>query len=146
LKLHVLHCRRRALCLVGIGACAAGCAVLFFLDPTSCHLYPPCLFHVVTGLYCPGCGSTRALHQLLHGNLVAAFRFNPLMVAALPLVCYCLLSQGAPAATGRAAAILRPKWNYAWAALWVILAYWVLRNIPIYPFTLLVPGGVAPWR
>lgn len=45
--------------------------------------YPQCPVKWLTGLDCPGCGSARALHALLHGELGAAFRFNPW----LPVVC-----------------------------------------------------------
>lgn len=43
---------------------------------------PPCLFHWATGWPCPGCGSTRALRQFVHGHLGAAFVFNPLATVA----------------------------------------------------------------
>ena len=43
--------------------------------------------------YCPGCGSQRAIHQLLHFNIIDAFRLNPLMVLSLPIIFYGLLLQ-----------------------------------------------------
>lgn len=47
----------------------------------------PCLFHLATGAYCPGCGGTRAMAALLHGDLAASVRFHPLvpyLAAAVP--------------------------------------------------------------
>ena len=129
-----------------VGICLGVAVLLYRLDPAKCALYPPCVLHLITGLYCPGCGSARALHQLLHGNLLMAVRFNPLLVAALPFVCYAFLMEGIRAATGSRVTTFRPRWNYAKAVLYLVVAYWVLRNVPIYPFTLLAPGGVAPWR
>ncbi|HEY2341479.1 MAG TPA: DUF2752 domain-containing protein [Chthoniobacteraceae bacterium] len=41
---------------------------------------PPCTFHLITGQPCPGCGATRAMRQLMHGNLLGALHFNPLAV------------------------------------------------------------------
>src|SRR5690554_8210264 len=41
-----------------------------------------------TGFYCPGCGSQRAIHLLLHGDIIGAFRFNPLMVLTIPIMVY----------------------------------------------------------
>ena len=61
-------------------ALAAG--VLFCFDPNRYPFYPLCFFHRATGLLCPGCGSLRALHQLLHGNLATAFHFNALLVSS----------------------------------------------------------------
>jgi hypothetical protein len=50
--------------------------VLFFFDPATTGLYPPCLFKTFLGVQCPGCGSLRAMHQLLHGNVAAAWALN----------------------------------------------------------------------
>ena len=72
-----------------LGAAGAGsialALILFLFDPSRYNFYPTCLFHQTTGLLCPACGSLRALHQLLHGHVAAAFHFNPLLVLSLPL-------------------------------------------------------------
>lgn len=47
---------------------------------------PKCPVKVLTGLDCPGCGSQRALHALLTGDVAAAFRFNALLLLLLPYV------------------------------------------------------------
>lgn len=39
----------------------------------------PCLFHLLTGLYCPGCGGTRAVWYLLHGRIFESIRYHPLV-------------------------------------------------------------------
>ena len=62
--------------------------VLFLVDPRASGLYPRCPFLLLTGLECAGCGSARALHALLHGDVVAAFRFNPLATVAAPFLLY----------------------------------------------------------
>ncbi len=63
----------------------AGGVVLFFFDPATTGFYPPCLFTTVFGRACPGCGSLRAVHQLLHGNLRAAWALNPMLTIVGPL-------------------------------------------------------------
>ena len=63
---------------------AAG-LILFFCDPVRVPIYPQCLFHQMTGLDCPGCGSLRAMHALLHGQLAAALHFNAFLVLSLLL-------------------------------------------------------------
>src|SRR5438445_13753970 len=65
--------------------CVLGALLYFIFDPTKVSIFPPCLLHQVTGLDCPGCGAQRALHQLLHGNLIAALRLNAMFVLSLPL-------------------------------------------------------------
>jgi hypothetical protein len=60
-------------------------SVLFLFDPATAGFYPPCLFRTIFGFECPGCGSLRAGHQLLHGNLAAAWAQNRTIFVALPL-------------------------------------------------------------
>ena len=117
----------KLLCLGTLSAIAT--AAVFAIDPERTSIFPPCPLHRYTGLWCPGCGTTRALHQLLHGNLVAAFWFNPLAISLLPVVGYLFLRGKEDA--------LKPVW--IWTLLGVIVAFGVLRNIPAYPFTLLAP-------
>src|SRR5579864_5631489 len=77
----------------GVGTCLAGVIVLRIFDPATSGAFPPCPVHYLTGWYCPGCGSLRALHQLLHGNLRAAWAMNPLTVILLPFLTYGLASR-----------------------------------------------------
>ena len=60
-------------------------AVLFFFNPATTSFYPPCLFRTFLGTQCPGCGSLRAAHQLLHGNFAAAWALNPTLMIVGPL-------------------------------------------------------------
>ena len=99
---------------------------------------PPCLFHSLTGLYCPGCGMTRALRLAFRGNIWASFGMNPLMyLMGIPL-CLWLLVWVSRRLGGRPAPTL-PAWA-AWAALAVLIVFTVLRNIPGPPFCWLAPG------
>ena len=66
----------------------ASLAVLFAVDPRYPGSYPICPFLRLTGCYCPGCGTLRALHSLLYGDLAAAFGYNPLAILSLPFVTY----------------------------------------------------------
>lgn len=127
-----------ALLLVSL---AAG-GLLYFLtyNPASPLIpTPPCLFRTLTGLYCPGCGSRSALIQLARGNLYAAWRLNPLMILFLPSAVLFLISQIKTLLTGRPLPRLFLHPSLVWAIFYLILAYWIFRNIPLYPFTLLQP-------
>jgi hypothetical protein len=66
--------------------------LLWWFDPAEMNL-PLCRFHAMTGLNCPGCGATRATHELLHGRLAAAWHYNALWVLSLPLVVYASISE-----------------------------------------------------
>src|SRR4051794_7766742 len=65
---------------------AAGLVALRIFNPASSGVFPPCPLHYLTGLYCPGCGSLRAIHALLHGNLHNAWAMNPLTMVLLPFL------------------------------------------------------------
>ena len=49
-----------------------GVAVLYTFDPRHPCTYLICPFFGLTGYHCPGCGTLQALHELLHGNAIAA--------------------------------------------------------------------------
>jgi hypothetical protein len=105
-------------------------------------ILPGCVFYQLTGLYCTGCGMTRAMQLLLHGHLYAAFRMNPLAVAALPFLLVFIGIMIYRTYRGRSMPNL-PSWA-PWAALVVIVVYTVARNLPWAPFSWLAPT-VLPW-
>lgn len=63
----------------------AAIAVLFFYNPTEVSFYPRCPSKLITGYDCPGCGSLRGLHALLHGDFAAAWSYNPAIFFAIIL-------------------------------------------------------------
>ena len=112
--------------------------VLFCFDPGQYHFYPVCFFHRTTGLLCPGCGALRAMHQLLHGHLAAAFRFNPVLIVSLPLLFWFAARLALQKAGNQPVSLgLRPAW--LWLILAAVLVVSVLRNLPGAPFALLRP-------
>jgi len=117
-----------------------GAAVLFAFDPDHWNFYPECVFHRATGLLCPGCGSLRAVHHLLHGQIGTALRCNPLLFLTLAAVgilsVRVFLRSSGPRRAG-AWAGLRPVW--LWVYLGIVLVFWVARNLPGPVFSLLRP-------
>ena len=91
---------RRSTVLAIWGLLVAGAVYVFSFEPGKTGFFPLCPFRLLTGLTCPGCGSTRAMHQLLHGHIQAAFMLNPLFVIALPFLFYALLRHTAFALQG----------------------------------------------
>ena len=77
---------RKILYVVGIVVILLGIIVYYKLDPSKILLFPKCPFYLLTGLKCPGCGTQRALHQLLHLHLDDACRYNALMVASILVI------------------------------------------------------------
>jgi len=113
---------------VGAAGLALG-ALVFFFNPATHGFYPACIFHSLTGWNCPGCGATRALHALLHGNVRLALRDNALFVALLAgLALYSLQFAGRrqKSSGGR-------RWAHClWALLGASILFAVFRNLPGY--------------
>ena len=112
----------------------AGAAYLFFFEPGKTGFFPGCPFRFLTGFNCPGCGTTRALHQILHGHIYTAFTLNPLLLLSIPFLLFALLRYSVIVIRGgipRGNALPAP---YIYAIFFVILSFWIFRNTPLYPF------------
>lgn len=130
---------RRFLAVAVLATTAAIVAGLVFARERVEPFLPKCFFHEATGLNCPGCGGTRAVLALFHGRFAEALHDNVLVVALIPLMAWTLWR----------VAVL------AWTGVWVpprirdqrltvpiavlIVAFFVLRNVPLWPFSLLAP-------
>lgn len=129
--------------LIGVSI-LLGCVVLvslyYIYNPQGNLYFIPCPFHYTTGLHCPGCGSQRAIHQLLHLNIWDAFLLNPLLVLSIPLVGIALVIKiwNYYFNTSYTFLILNNRY-FVKGYLITVVVFWVLRNIPIYPFNVLAP-------
>lgn len=106
-------------------------AILFYvLDPAKHAVFPKCLLYSASGFYCPGCGSQRALHSLLHFDLAAVVRYNVLFLPAALLVLYHYLHP----LVNRVLRLKLPNILYLkntpWVILAVVLMFWIARNLP----------------
>jgi len=129
---------RLALLTTAALAAVVGVWLLRTFDPNAAGSpFPGCMFHAFTGWYCIGCGVTRALHALVHGDVARAFSMNPLAMSMLAI---------APLLAGWQMG-WQPRWMRPLIAVvseprfWLVLlpVYWVARNLPWFPFTLLAP-------
>jgi hypothetical protein len=120
----------------------AAIVMLHLFDPATSGAFPPCPLRYLTGWYCPGCGSLRAFHQLLHGHLGAAWAMNPLTILLLPFLAYEMAALLPLGVSGRRLPrlFLPPACIRALGV--VIILFGIARNIPAYPFHLLAPGAM----
>ncbi len=96
---------------------------------TTTNFYIPCVFRLITGYLCPGCGITHCFLSLLRGDFRGAFEANQFV--------FCLLPAGAVYAFYRARRyVLYNRRDYAaWennAAIVLLIAailFGIIRNI-----------------
>jgi len=139
MRLQELHVSARSAWLLATSAVVASVPVLYRFNPLEVHFYPRCPLFVMTGIYCPGCGALRAGHALLHGHLLTALDYNALLVVAAPFLAWALAAQAVQALTGRSIPIHRLSGAQSKAIMWLFIAFMVLRNLPLYPLSVLAP-------
>ena len=134
---HTFSSRAQYLGLALLGA--TGIALLIVFDPKNTGMFPTCPFLSLTGCYCPGCGTLRALRALLLGDVVSALGYNVLAMLSLPFIAY---SYGAGVMRAFGLRAPRPAFVHPyliWALLLAIVAYWITRNLPFVPLNVLAP-------
>lgn len=106
-----------------------GVAVVYFVfDPSSTGWFPKCAIYQLTGYKCPGCGSQRMLHALLHADLTTAFRYNAFLLTLFPVLLVLLLWSGWQKWMSR-------KWAdftvnaLVFLFLLTTILWWALRNV-----------------
>jgi len=123
-------------CVAGMSAAAF--AVGYF-NPATAGFFPVCPLLKLTGIACPGCGMTRGLHALLHGDVVSALDYNLLLPAVLFFFGYLFVSLFLTFARGRGLNFKVFTPLVIWGFFGFALAFTVLRNLPFYPFSILYP-------
>lgn len=118
-------CRARWLYILLV---AGALLFLYLIDPKSSRCYPVCPTYRLLHVYCPVCGSTRALHALLHGDIGTSLRHNLLFLPGLVGAFFLWRKPQA-------------RWHrpLLWTAIVMMLLFGLLRNLPYYPLTLLAP-------
>lgn len=114
-------------------------SLYFFWDPSHVAIFPKCPFHELTGIYCPGCGSQRAVHDIINGEVIDGFRHNYLIIMVIMILGYqgyVLFSQHILKKTVEN---LLHKSKITNTILVLVIMFWILRNINIFPFTELAP-------
>lgn len=139
---------RIVLVLFAAVAVPVGATMLYAFPPTEYGFYPPCMLRVVSELvlgyplHCPGCGATRCVAALLHGDLAQAFAYNPLFVLLLPLISYAAFGTAFQMWTGRRMGGPRMSARMSYVLIAILAAYFIARNIPVEPFNLLAPHEI----
>lgn len=128
---------QRVLILV-LGVIGTG-LVLHFFPPGHHRVYPVCVFHQITGLQCPGCGATRSVYHLLHGDWLLALRDNALFVIALPLLGLWFIRSFRPWLRGQPLGLPGFTPSGVVIALLLLMLFGVVRNLSFECCRRLVP-------
>ena len=123
---------RRHTALLTLGTAAAGgagVAALVLRDPHSNGSWGVCPLLEVTGLYCPGCGSLRGLHDLVVGNIGEAVSHNALLLPSLAWLLWWWFAQAA-ASTGRSMAGPPTSARFCHLLLLTLTVFTLARNLP----------------
>jgi len=119
-----------------------GFGVYFYQNnPTAGEgVFLRCPSNLIFGIHCPGCGTQRALHHLLHLEIGAALRYNALFVLFFPVMIYGLFLMVYNIIFGTKKTIPFLTNQVVIIGLLVfVLLFGILRNVSVYPFTLLSP-------
>mgnify|MGYP002400473470 CR=1 FL=1 len=104
-------------------------AVYSVFDPLKSSYFPSCPFKSVAGLDCPGCGSQRAIHELLHLNFRKAFEYNALLVLSIP---YLLLLMVFNFESVKQRFPKLERILFGWKSVWIItiivILFFIFRN------------------
>lgn len=115
--------------IIGVGGILTIVTWIYYsYNPEDYNLFPQCPFHYLTGLKCPGCGSQRAIHYLLHLDLSKAFKYNALLILSLPIV----VVLGYAELNRRKYPNLYFKIHnvrFIWGYFIATISWWIIRNI-----------------
>ena len=103
--------------------------MLYRFPPQEYPFYPRCPFYALTHHYCPGCGATRAIAELLHGHVAAALHFNAaVVVIMLLLLWYFGVMYWTAVREDRVVWPRVPEWSWK-TALACVLLFAVIRDL-----------------
>ena len=130
--------RTRWLWYLGAAGLLALLPLYYFFDPGAGQ-FPACPVHQMTGLYCTGCGSQRALHELLHADIPGSLGRNLLFLPAVVVMGWHAVSRWGLLQMGRSWKSPLDHPRSPVIILWVVVLYTVMRNLPWAPLEFLAP-------
>lgn len=114
--------------------------ILYFtINPNTFPYTPKCPFYSLTGFHCPGCGSQRAFHEILHGNIWTGLQHNFLILFAAIIFIYKFYISYINKSSSKKSNNLLHHNATPWVILALVVGFWILRNLPLEPFLILAP-------
>ncbi len=120
--------RRSLIIIIAVAVLLIFGFIYYAIDPSASTVFPRCAFLSLTGYKCPGCGTQRAIHALMHGNVVEAFKYNALLLVSIPWIALCLYGETQRTRNPRLYARINAP-LLMWIFLVLTVLWWLLRNI-----------------
>ncbi|MDF2872347.1 MAG: hypothetical protein K0R05_3922 [Anaerocolumna sp.] len=108
--------------------------MVYYLFGKYTGLYIPCVFRLVTGFYCPGCGSTRLAVALIGGRFMAAFRSNEALFLILPFLTIIFIKYLIRYIKGIQRSTTRTEKIVTGIMLAGVIVFGIMRNIPYFSY------------
>ena len=127
--------KKRIIIVSAVAVCAAAALLYVFFTKNGAGAGIPCTWLALTGYYCPGCGSSRALRAMLHLDFYQALRYNALFTICAPFVgIYIVVSALRYIRYGSEPAKRTIPFWPVWALCAAAVCYGVLRNLSAFAF------------
>lgn len=115
--------------IIGFGVIMAIVFLIYYTyNPEDSSLFPKCPFLLLTNFKCPGCGSQRAIHALLHLDIKSAITYNALLVFSLPIIAVLIYAEFYREKKMKLYATLHQT-KYILFYLCIVIVWWISRNI-----------------
>ncbi len=113
-----------------LGVMVSACVALLLWEEAVTEYLPPCPLHYLTGLYCPGCGGTRAMMFLARGRILTSFIYHPLVPYTVLVGGWFMISQTVERISkGRFAIGMKYRDWYLWVAIALVAVNFVVKNM-----------------
>lgn len=117
-------------CLYVLGLFLLPFLVLCWFGAKHAGLIPGfCVFRTLTGIYCPGCGGTRAFHLLFHGDIAGSLIYNPIVAYGTALGIIFYVSQTLRLISRGRIRGLRINAVYPIIGAALLLLNWIVKNM-----------------
>ncbi len=109
--------------------------ILFFVQKYDINL-PPCTFNMITGLYCPGCGGTRAIKALLHGQIIKSALYHPFVLYGVVIYLWFMISHTIRKFINHNVKGMQYRNIYIYIWLVILVLNFIIRNILLVKFNI----------
>lgn len=103
-------------------------SVYFFFDPSEARWMPKCIWKAATGTDCPGCGTQRMAHALMHGDFRGAWQANAFALCMMPVIAFLLFLECFREKYQMFYRRVHSPWVIGMIAVAVVV-WWIVRNL-----------------